>query len=702
MLSVTLGKIPGRIAAVIAFALFLSACGGGDNVAVNTNNSTTSNPTPTGSAGSLGLSAASDSITQGTATLTITVNRTSGSSGAVSVAYATANGTAVAGTDYTAANGTLNWADGDANAKTFTVPVSNATPFSGTKTFTLTLSGASGGATLGTSSATVTITGNAVAGAVGSLMLTVSSYTVAQSAGSQAVTVNRTGGSSGAISVAYATANGTAVAGTDYTATSGTLNWATSDANAKTFSVPISNTTPFTGNKAFTVSISNPSGGATLGSPTSATVTIAGSAGTGSGGPSAVSNLQLVNQGGPHNTDPNNGNASNNYQAIKWDPATAGADAIDHYNIYRNGTLYTTQTTQTVFQGYISGTTLTVTAVTSGTVLPGVRYSAPGILAETLINANQISGTTGAAGTYQVNRSQTLGSSSSPVSFSAWQYIDASATNSNSITFSQPTTAYVYNVAAVDTQGNVGPQASQMSVYVYQNGFSNWNNYDLSYGGVVGANENYASTAGSPQGGPFDISVFYLNGGFQPASYGPQAPVDDLEIGAFNYMVMDVNPGPTAGYALQMGSESRLPPGDDGHWQGAGLNVFAYGPTPVANTWATYKIPLTAMGFGTCTFTGSISGTTLTVTAVGANKGACVDSDGYITGANVPSGTYVTTYNQSSSIGTFTIAGPGISGSTSVPSGPMTWQRTNMYKFGSQTSTNQTQVYMNNIRFTVN
>jgi hypothetical protein len=254
----------------------------------------------------------------------------------------------------------------------------------------------------------------------------------------------------------------------------------------------------------------------------------------------------------------------------------------------------------------------------------------------------------------------------------------------------------------VDTQGNVGPQASQMSVYVYQNGFSNWNNYDLSYGGVVGANENYASTAGNPQGGPFDISVFYLNGGFQPASYGPQAPVDALEIGAFNYMVMDVNPGPTAGYALQMGSESRLPPGDDGHWQGAGLNVFSYGPTPVANTWATYKIPLTAMGFGTCTFTGSISGTTLTVTAVGTNKGACVDSDGFITGANVPSGTYVTTYNQSSSIGTFTIAGPGISGSTSVPSGPMTWQRTNMYKFGSQTSTNQTQVYMNNIRFTVN
>ncbi len=120
------------------------------------------------------------------------------------------------------------------------------------------------------------MTGDAVA-AVGSLQLSASSYGIGQAAGIVSVTVNRTGGSSGAVSVTYATANGTAVAGTDFTAGSGTLTWASGDAASKSFSVPIINLTPFSGNKAFTVELSGPTGGATLGSPSSAGITITGS-----------------------------------------------------------------------------------------------------------------------------------------------------------------------------------------------------------------------------------------------------------------------------------------------------------------------------------------------------------------------------------------------------------------------------------------
>jgi hypothetical protein len=112
-----------------------------------------------------------------------------------------------------------------------------------------------------------------------SLQLSASSYAVAQSAGSLSVTVNRTGGSSGAISVAYDTANGTATAGTDYTASSGTLQWADGDTSSKAFSVAISDTTPYSGSKTFAVALSSPSAGATISSPGSASVSITGSCG---------------------------------------------------------------------------------------------------------------------------------------------------------------------------------------------------------------------------------------------------------------------------------------------------------------------------------------------------------------------------------------------------------------------------------------
>ena len=61
------------------------------------------------------------------------------------------------------------------------------------------------------------------------LQLSSSSYTVAQSAGALTVTVQRTGATNTTVSTAFATANGSAVAGTDYTSASGTLNWASGD-----------------------------------------------------------------------------------------------------------------------------------------------------------------------------------------------------------------------------------------------------------------------------------------------------------------------------------------------------------------------------------------------------------------------------------------------------------------------------------------
>ncbi|WP_051101800.1 Calx-beta domain-containing protein [Solimonas variicoloris] len=234
------------------------------------------------SAASIALSSSAYTVSQSAGSVSLSVNR-SGGTGAVSVSYATAGGSAVSGTDFTAKSGTLSWAAGDTAAKTITIPVSNATPFSGSKTFTVSLSGASSGAALATPNiATVTINGSAVTASAGTLALGASSYSVTQNAGTLTVTVARSGGSSGAVSVQYATANGTAVAGTDYTAASGTLSWASGDTASKSFSVAISNATPFTGSKSFSITLSGTSGGATLGAA-SASVTINGSGSSSSG-----------------------------------------------------------------------------------------------------------------------------------------------------------------------------------------------------------------------------------------------------------------------------------------------------------------------------------------------------------------------------------------------------------------------------------
>jgi hypothetical protein len=62
------------------------------------------------------------------------------------VDYATSNGTAIAGSDYTATGGTLNWTDGEISAKTFTIPILDNALYEGDKTFTVALSGATGAA----------------------------------------------------------------------------------------------------------------------------------------------------------------------------------------------------------------------------------------------------------------------------------------------------------------------------------------------------------------------------------------------------------------------------------------------------------------------------------------------------------------------------------------------------------------------------
>lgn len=119
--------------------------------------------------GTLRFSLTSYTVSEGAGTATITVNRVNGDDGAASVQWAATAGTATAGSDFTAASGTLNWADGNDANKTFQVTVINDTADESNETINLALSNATGAALDNTRrTATLTITDNDDGGGGGS------------------------------------------------------------------------------------------------------------------------------------------------------------------------------------------------------------------------------------------------------------------------------------------------------------------------------------------------------------------------------------------------------------------------------------------------------------------------------------------------------------------------------------------------------
>ena len=114
--------------------------------------------------------------------------------------------------------------------------------------------------------------GDGVISTPGTIQLGSTTYDVTEGAVIN-ITVTRSGGSSGVASVDYATGDGTAVAGTDYPATSGTLTYADGVSGNQTISIPITDDNTAEIAEAFTVTLSNVSG-ATLGANSSATVNI--------------------------------------------------------------------------------------------------------------------------------------------------------------------------------------------------------------------------------------------------------------------------------------------------------------------------------------------------------------------------------------------------------------------------------------------
>ena len=216
------------------------------------------------------VSIAGGSGTEGTdSSIVFTVTLDQAATGTVTVDYATSDGTADAGDDYTAKSGTLSFSAGT-TSKTVSVSIEDDSENESDETFTVTLSNPSG-ADLETKTATGTIRSRTV------VVETTPTVSIAGGSGTEGdddhidFTVTLDEAATGTVSVDYATSDGSADAGDDYTATSGTLSFS---AGTTTQSIPveIKDDIENESDETFTVTLSNPSG-ADLGT-SSATGTI--------------------------------------------------------------------------------------------------------------------------------------------------------------------------------------------------------------------------------------------------------------------------------------------------------------------------------------------------------------------------------------------------------------------------------------------
>ncbi len=222
--------------------------------------------------GTVQFTASTFTVNEADGTASLTVSRTGGGSGAASVFCSTvAGGTATAGADYTiVTNQALNWGSGDTTTKTCLIGILQDTSQESPETVVVQLSGASGASLGAQSTATLTINDD---DGTGTIQFGATVFNVNEQDGSATITITRSGGS-GAVGITCSTTTGgTATAGADYTVTNQVVSFTAGQTTA-TCSIPIVNDLLSEGTETVALVLSSPTGGATLGSPSTATLNI--------------------------------------------------------------------------------------------------------------------------------------------------------------------------------------------------------------------------------------------------------------------------------------------------------------------------------------------------------------------------------------------------------------------------------------------
>ncbi|MBE9107798.1 hypothetical protein IQ229_23555, partial [Nostoc cf. edaphicum LEGE 07299] len=205
----------------------------------------------------------------GTAIAAVTLTRTGRSTGTVGATISLSNGTAQFPTDYDNTDITVNFADGEIS-KTVLIPIVNDTLLESAETINLVLGNPTGNATIGTqNTATLTIVDDDV-----QLAFSNTNFSINEDGTPiAAVTVIRAGRSRGAVSATITLSNGTAISGSDYNNAPILVNFADGEMT-KTVVIPIVDDTVYESDETINLTLSNPTGGATIVTQSTATVTI--------------------------------------------------------------------------------------------------------------------------------------------------------------------------------------------------------------------------------------------------------------------------------------------------------------------------------------------------------------------------------------------------------------------------------------------
>jgi hypothetical protein len=204
----------------------------------------------------------------GTQSVAVAVRLSAATTEPVTIAYATAGGTAAVGQDYEPAAGVLTFAPGQTEA-TFFVPVVGNLRVDGARTIGLILSSPTGPSTIADGEGVLSIEDNEVPSTFRFRETFVSAGPGAVEA---VLTVERDDDHSDGVSVAYSTSDGTAVAGVDFVPTSGILRFAPGQ-TALQIRVPLIGDAWWTAPRVFGLALSGAEGGS-VGRPSTATVLI--------------------------------------------------------------------------------------------------------------------------------------------------------------------------------------------------------------------------------------------------------------------------------------------------------------------------------------------------------------------------------------------------------------------------------------------
>nr|MDQ3330494.1 FG-GAP-like repeat-containing protein [Planctomycetota bacterium] len=205
----------------------------------------------------------------GTKTMTFTVNlATDDPSQAISVNYATSNGTATAGSgvgaDYFAKSGTVTFGPGE-TSKTITITIRGDLDVEANETFFVTLSNATGGATLPAPVATGTIVNDDTPS------ISISDPVVTEGSGNATFVITLSKAVNSPVTVTYTTANQSATAGQDYAAKSGTVTFMPGE-TSKSITIVINDDNIAESLETFVMNLSNATNGTIVKAAGTATI----------------------------------------------------------------------------------------------------------------------------------------------------------------------------------------------------------------------------------------------------------------------------------------------------------------------------------------------------------------------------------------------------------------------------------------------